>query len=84
MSNLVNYIALDEGKVELFAENGNMVIASSIADELAAAVINAGGFAGGSIAASSSCDFADEYGFESQTAFDLLWENVLTLVKVGV
>ena len=80
MSNLVNYIALDNGNVELFA-GSELIVASNNADVLAAAIVNAGGFDDDSIAASSSCDFADEYGFDSQTAFEDLWENTLKIVK---
>jgi len=43
-------------------------------------VIAAGGFAN-SVMASSSCDFAAEYGFENQGCFDALFEKVAYLVE---
>ena len=46
---------------------------------LAQAVIDAGGFAD-TVMGSSSCDFAEEYGFASQFAYEKLFKDVCELV----
>lgn len=77
---MINFIALGEGNVELFAGK-ELIVASNNADVLAAGIVNAGGFGSDSISASSSCDFAEEYGFETQEEFEVLWEKTLQIVK---
>ena len=78
---MINFIALGEGNVELFAGK-ELIVASNNADVLAADIVNAGGFAGdGTISASSSCDFAEEYGFATQEEFEVLWEKTLKIVE---
>ena len=76
----VDFVAAEDGCIEFYAGLGNLVVKSNDAQVLADAVIAAGGFAD-SVMASSSCDFAAEYGFENQGCFDALLEKVAYLVE---
>ena len=49
---------------------------------LADAALLVGGFAR-NLMASSSCDFAEEYGFKSQTAFDALLDEMFDCATAG-
>jgi hypothetical protein len=75
----VDYVSADDGCIEFYAGLGNLVIKSDNVKILVKAVIKAGGFAD-TVMASSSCDFADEYGFESQDCFNALFDHVAYLV----
>jgi hypothetical protein len=69
----VDFVAAEDGCIEF-------VVKSNDAEVLAKAVLEAGGFAT-TVMASSSCDFAAEYGFENQGCFDALFEMVAYLVE---
>ena len=75
----VDYVAVQDGCIEFYAGLGNLVVKSNDRLILAQAVIDAGGFAD-AVYGSSSCDFATEYGFESQFAYDKLFKDVCELV----
>jgi len=68
---MIDYVAAEDGCIEFYAGLGNLVVKSNDIEVLTAAVKAAGGFAK-NLMASSSCDFADEYGFPTQGAFDAL------------
>jgi hypothetical protein len=68
---MIDYVAAEDGCIEFYAGLGNLVVKSNDIETLAAAVKAAGGFAK-TMMGSSSCDFAVEYGFETQGAFDAL------------
>lgn len=76
---MIDYVAAEDGCIEFYAGLGNLVVKSSDPTVLADAVLKAGGFAG-QLMGSSSIDFAVEYGFPSQGAFDALFETVSDLV----
>ena len=76
----VDFVAAEDGCIEFYAGIGNLVVKSNDAEVLAKAVLEAGGFAT-TVMASSSCDFAAEYGFENQGCFDALFEMVAYLVE---
>lgn len=68
---MIDYVAAEDGCIEFYAGLGNLVVKSNDIETLTAAVKAAGGFAK-TMMGSSSCDFAVEYGFETQGAFDAL------------
>ena len=68
---MIDYVAAEDGCIEFYAGLGNLVVKSNDIETLTAAVKAAGGFAN-NLMGSSSCDFAVEYGFETQGAFDAL------------
>jgi hypothetical protein len=76
----VNYVAVEDGCIEFYAGVGNMVVKSNDVLVLVKAVIDAGGFAD-TVYGSSSCDFATEYGFPTQVAYDNLFDEVYELVE---
>ena len=66
----VTFIAANEGKIELFDDVDSMIIATGDVNELAEALKT---LDLRDAAASSSMDFADEYGFATHSgAYDLL------------
>lgn len=75
---MINFIAANEGKLELW-DCSTLVVASNDVNTIVNAAIKAGGFAN-TVMGSSSTHFAEEYGFESQFAFDKLWDDVCGLM----
>lgn len=81
--NKVDFVAVENGMIEFYADVGNLVVKSADPVVLANAVIAAGGFAD-TLMSSSSVDFADEYGFESVDAFYVIFDEVCDLVNEAV
>jgi len=86
----VDFVSAADGCIEFYAGDGNLVVKSNDAEVLVKAVLAAGGFAETVMTScnlahclffSSSCDFAAEYGFESQACFDALFELVAYQVE---
>lgn len=75
----VDFVSVSDGCIEFYAGLDNLVVKSADRLVLAQAVIEAGGFAD-TVMGSSSCDFAEEYGFATQFAFDKLFKDVCELV----
>jgi|SanBayMetagenome_1026888.scaffolds.fasta_scaffold161902_1 hypothetical protein len=75
----VDFVAVSDGCIEFYAGLDNLVVKSADRLVLAQAVIDAGGFAD-TVMGSSSCDFAEEYGFASQFAYEKLFKDVCELV----
>lgn len=75
---MINYVSANDGMLEFFADN-TLVVKSNDANVLADAIIKNGGFAPACYG-SSSMDFAEEYGFESQFACDKLFKTVCEYV----
>lgn len=76
---MIDFIDVSGGMIMLFDKNDLMVKISKDPVELASAIKSCGGPAP-KIYSSSSCGFAEEYGFESQKAFDDLWDDVCELL----
>jgi len=70
----IDFIAADNGSIEMFANNELVATASTAKD--ISWTLKEYGFEG-SVATSSSIDFADEYGFEN-------WNDAITLWEEGV
>lgn len=77
---MIDYIAASDGFIEFYAGVGNLVVRSSDLEILVQAVIRSGGFNPHGLYGSSSIDFAEEYGFASQEAFDELLNGVYARV----
>lgn len=75
----VSFVSVSDGCIEFYAGLGNLVVKSNDREFLAQAVIAAGGFDPVGVYGSSSIDFAEEYGFASQEAFDKLLNDVYDL-----
>jgi hypothetical protein len=75
---MINFIAANDGKLEMY-DCSTLVVASNDVNTLVDAAIKNGGFAN-AVYASSSCHFAEEYGFESQFKFDKIWDDVCGLM----
>ena len=78
----VDYVNVEDGCIEFYAGVGNLVVKSADPEVLADAALAVGGFAR-NLMASSSCDFAEEYGFESQAAFDALLDEMFDCATAG-
>jgi len=77
MKTQVTFIAANDGKIELFAGLDDLIVATGDVNELATALksLDISG-----AAASSSMDFADEYGFNTyHGAIDLLTSALETV-----
>jgi len=70
----INFIAANNGLIEMFANNELVATASTAKD--ISWTLKEYGFEG-SVNTSSSIDFADEYGFET-------WDGAITLWEEGV
>ena len=68
----IDFIAADNGSIEMFANNELVATASTAKD--ISWTLKEYGFEG-SVATSSSIDFADEYGFENWNDAIILWEE---------
>lgn len=75
----VDFVSVSDGCIEFYAGVDNLVVKSNDPLVLAQAVIDSGGFAD-CVMGSSSCDFAQEYGFPTQSAYDELFKDVCELV----
>jgi hypothetical protein len=75
---MINYVAADDGMLEFYNDDV-LVVKSDDANVLADAIVAAGGFASACYS-SSSMNFADEYGFDSQFACDKLFKTVCEYV----
>ena len=73
----VNFISAEDGAIALYAGE-DFVGKSNYAPWLAEMIISRGGPAD-DISSSYSCFYAEEYGFETQKAFDNLWESTLNI-----
>lgn len=74
----VNFISAEDGAIALYAGE-DFVGKSNYAPWLAEMIISRGGPAD-TISGSSSCLYAEEYGFETQKAFDDLWESACDML----
>ena len=74
----VNLISAEDGAIALYAGE-DFVGKSNYAPWLAEMIISRGGPAD-TISGSSSCFYAEEYGFETQKAFDNLWESACDML----
>jgi len=74
----VNFISAEDGSIALYAGE-DFVGKSDYAPSLAKMIISRGGPAD-TIMGSSSCFYAEEYGFVSQKAFDNLWESACDML----
>jgi len=79
---MIDFIAAENGCIELYAGVGNLVVKSADPEVLADAALAVGGF-DRNLMTSSSCDFAEEYGFESQAAFDALLDEMFDCATAG-
>ena len=70
----INFIAANNGLIEMFADK-DLVMEAATAKDISWA-LKEYGFEG-SVGTSSSIDFADEYGFET-------WDGAITLWEEGV
>jgi hypothetical protein len=68
----IDFITADNGSIEMFANN-ELVATASTAKDISWA-LKEYGFEG-SVATSSTIDFADEFGFENQDDAITLWEE---------
>ena len=75
---MIDFIDISEGHI-LLCEGAMCVSVGNTAESVANAIMQFGGPAP-VIYKSSSCDFAKHYGFESQKAFDDLWDDVCELL----
>lgn len=75
---MIDFIDVNEGYI-LLCKGFKCVSMGNSAESVANAIMHFGGPAP-VIYKSSSCDFAKEYGFESQKAFDDLWDDVCGLL----
>jgi len=76
---MIDFISAESGMIELFHEDGRLVGVSNNPLVLASKIMEHGGPAP-VIRGSSSCDFAEEYGFETQADFDYLWKQTCELL----
>ena len=74
----VNFISAEDGAIALYAGE-DFVGKSNYAPSLAAMIVGRGGPAD-TISGSSSCFYAVEYGFETQKAFDDLWDSTCEML----
>lgn len=75
----VDFVSVSDGCIEFYNGLNKLVVKSNDVLVLAQAVIDVGGFAN-TVMGSSSCDFATEYGFPSQFAYEKLFKSVCELV----
>ena len=75
---MIDYIAANNGAIEL-RSNGSLMGAAKTWEQAINIIHRAGGLAD-RVMASSSVDFAEEYGFASQKAFDDLWDDICSAV----
>ena len=69
---MIDFISANNGKIEMY-NDGNFVATAETAKTIAY-VLEMYGF-DGSVATSSSIDFADEYGFENYDDAKTLWSE---------
>lgn len=74
---MIDFIDVCNGEILLV--DGDKVYCDNDPVRLANMIMFRGGPAS-VIYRSSSCDFAEQYGFESQKAFDDLWDEVCSLL----
>jgi hypothetical protein len=75
---MIDFIDVRDGMI-LICEGLKCVGGGNDAESIAHSIKRRGGPAS-EIYRSGSCDFADEYGFESQKAFEDLWGDVCELL----
>lgn len=75
---MIDFIDIYNGEI-LLVDNNKVVCSSDDPVFLANVIMNRGGPAP-VIYKSSSCDFADMYGFMNQKEFDDLWDSVCELL----
>lgn len=69
---MIDYIAANNGKIEMYNDGG--FVAQAETAKTICYVLQMYGF-DGSVATSSSIDFADEYGFDHYDDAKTLWEE---------
>jgi len=69
---MIDFISANNGKIEMF-NNGDFVATAETAKTIAY-VLEMYGY-DGSVATSSSIDFASEYGFENDEDAEVLWDE---------
>lgn len=75
---MIDFIDVSDGHI-LLCDGVRCVGIGNDAESVANAILFRGGPAP-VIYKSSSCDFVEQYGFESQKAFDDLWDDVCGLL----
>ena len=69
---MIDYISANAGKLVMYCEDGFVAVAETA--KTVAYVLEMYGYSG-SVATSSSIDFASEYGFENDEDAAILWDE---------
>lgn len=69
---MIDFISADNGSIQMF--NGNYMVAEATTAKTICYYLQEQGF-DGSVMASSSVDFASEYGFDTDDAAHDLWDQ---------